>query len=165
MKTPIPLDQRPYRQGVGIVLINREGLVFAARRIDTAQDAWQFPQGGIDEGETPRQAALRELEEEIGVPPAKVEIIAETSDWLSYDLPPELADKVWKGRFCGQSQKWFAARFLGKDADIDIATRHPEFSAWRWMDLADVPALIVSFKRDLYDRVAREFSPLVRRRA
>lgn len=153
-----PFEYRPYRPGVGLVLFNRDGLVFTARRIDTREPAWQFPQGGIDEGEPPSAAALRELEEEIGT--AKAEIIAESRDWLTYDLPPDIADKVWKGRYRGQRQKWFALRFLGEDADIDIATRHPEFSEWRWMPLAAVPALIVPFKRALYHRVVAEFSHL-----
>lgn len=161
MSKPIPFEDRPYRRNVGIVLLNRDGLAFAARRIDSKEAAWQFPQGGIDDGEFPREAALRELEEEIGT--AKAEIIAESRDWLSYDLPRDVADKCWKGRFRGQTQKWFAMRFLGKDKDIDIATRHPEFSEWRWMSLADVPALIVPFKRDLYEKVVAEFLPLVRK--
>jgi putative (di)nucleoside polyphosphate hydrolase len=157
----VPFEDRPYRRGVGLVLLNAEGLAFTAQRIDSREPAWQFPQGGIDEGETPRQAALRELEEETGT--AKAEIIAETAAWISYDLPREVADACWKGRFRGQTQKWFAARFIGRDSDIDIATRHPEFSRWRWMPLAEVPALIVPFKRDLYEAVVAEFLPLAGR--
>ncbi|HVI51694.1 MAG TPA: RNA pyrophosphohydrolase [Candidatus Sulfotelmatobacter sp.] len=148
----------PYRLGVGLVLFNDQGLVFAARRIDTDQDAWQMPQGGIDKGEEPEAAALRELEEEIGT--AKAEIIAETKDWLTYDLPADLAGKVWKGKYRGQKQKWYALRFTGSDADIDIATEHPEFSAWTWMPLADLVDKIVPFKRDLYRAVTAEFAPL-----
>jgi putative (di)nucleoside polyphosphate hydrolase len=154
-----PFEDRPYRQGVGIVLLNADGLAFTAQRIDTPEPAWQFPQGGIDKGETPRQAVLRELEEEIGT--AKAEIIAESSGWVSYDLPRAVADACWKGRFRGQSQKWFALRFLGCDSDIDIDTKHPEFSCWRWTPLAEVPELIVPFKRDLYRQVVAEFLPLV----
>ncbi|CAA7621140.1 RNA pyrophosphohydrolase [Magnetospirillum sp. LM-5] len=156
MSKPLPLHKRPYRLGVGLVLFNAEGLVFTARRIDTKEPAWQFPQGGIDEGEEPLEAALREMKEEIGTD--KAEVIAESRDWISYDLPPDLADKVWKGRFRGQKQKWYALKFLGSDADIDIDTEHPEFSEWRWMKLAEVPALIVPFKRSLYDQVVAEFS-------
>lgn len=150
----------PYRLGVGLVLFNAKGLVFGARRIDTEMDAWQMPQGGIDDGETPEQAAMRELEEEIGT--AKAEIIAATQDWLSYDLPRELVGNVWKGRFRGQKQKWFALRFTGTDSDIDIHTAHPEFSEWRWLPLEDLVELIVPFKRDLYQAVAAEFAPLAK---
>lgn len=159
-KPLVPFDQRPYRRGVGIVLLNARGLAFVARRIDTREPAWQFPQGGIDEGEEPRQTALRELEEEIGT--AKAEILAESGGWVEYDLPREVADKCWKGRYRGQTQKWFALRFLGQDSDIDIATRHPEFAEWCWMELERVPALIVPFKRALYERVVAEFLPLAR---
>lgn len=151
-------DHLPYRPCVGLALFNRAGLVFAARRIDTPAEAWQMPQGGIDRGETPQAAALRELEEEIGT--AKAEIVAESAGWLTYDLPPELLGKVWKGRYRGQRQKWFALRFTGSDADIDIVTKHPEFCEWRWMELAELPARIVPFKRGVYDAVAREFAHL-----
>ena len=159
-KPSLPLEERPYRRGVGIVLLNAAGRVFAARRIDTPGDAWQFPQGGIDEGEEPIEAAWREMKEEIGTD--RAELLAETADWIAYDLPAEVADRVWKGRFRGQKQKWFAFRFRGVDADIDIATKHPEFSEWRWQDLAEAPRLIVPFKRPLYERVVAEFLPLAR---
>lgn len=154
-------SQRPYRPGVGILLFNDRGLVFTGRRIDTREVAWQFPQGGIDAGEEPATAAWREMREEIGTD--KAEMIGESAGWIAYDLPADLMDKAWSGRFRGQKQKWFAFRFLGEDADIDIATEHPEFSEWRWMRLAEVPALIVAFKRPLYDQVAREFAPLATR--
>jgi putative (di)nucleoside polyphosphate hydrolase len=149
----------PYRPGVGIMLVNTDGLVFVARRIDMPSDAWQMPQGGIDEGEDPRAAALRELEEETGT--AKAEIVAESRDWLSYDLPPDLRGKLWKGRYRGQRQKWFLMRFTGADSDIDIATRHPEFSHWKWAPIDDLVGLIVPFKRGLYQAVVEEFRPLV----
>ena len=157
----LPLTLRPYRPGVGIVLFNAQGQVFTAKRIDTKEAAWQFPQGGIDEDEDPATAARREMVEEIGTD--KAEMMAESAGWISYDLPADLADKVWKGRFRGQKQKWFAFKFLGTDADIDIDTAHPEFSQWRWMELAEVPTLIIPFKKPLYDQVAAEFAPLAAR--
>lgn len=148
----------PYRPCVGIMLINPDGLVFVGQRIDNLVEAWQMPQGGIDEGETPEAAARRELGEEIGT--EKAEIIAESRDWLTYDLPAELVPKVWKGRYRGQRQKWYAMRFLGTDADINIETHHPEFAAWRWVSHGDLPGLIVPFKRALYESVVAEFAPL-----
>jgi len=150
----------PYRRGVGIALFDRTGLVFAAERIDTP-GAWQMPQGGIDRDEEPWPAALRELEEEIGT--AKAERLAET-EWLRYDLPPHLVDHVWKGRYRGQEQKWFAARFTGTDGEIDLNhDETPEFSAWRWARLAELPGLIVPFKRALYTQVAEAFAPFAAR--
>lgn len=150
-------DTRPYRRGVGIMLVNRHGLVFAARRIDMAEDAWQMPQGGIDEGEAPRAAALRELKEEIGTD--KAEIVAESRDWFAYDLPQALSHKAWGGRFRGQTQKWFLCRFMGTNEDIDLNHHHdPEFSEWRWVEAERLPALIVDFKRNLYTAVVEEFS-------
>jgi putative (di)nucleoside polyphosphate hydrolase len=150
----------PYRLGVGLMLFNPQGLVFTAKRLDTTAEAWQMPQGGIDDGETPRQAAFRELKEEIGTDSA--EILGESADWLSYDLPLDLVGKVWKGRFRGQSQKWFALLFTGRDCDIDIRTEHPEFSDWRWSRIDQLQDLIVPFKRDLYRAVVAEFTPIAR---
>lgn len=149
----------PYRPGVGLMLLNARGLIFVAQRIDMPSSAWQMPQGGIDPGETPQQAALRELREEVGTD--KVEIIAESRDWVRYDLPADLAAKLWAGRYRGQEQKWFVMRFLGTDGDIDIATPEPEFSAWRWAEPAELPKLIVPFKRDLYRRLIGEFADVV----
>jgi putative (di)nucleoside polyphosphate hydrolase len=149
----------PYRPCAGLMVINALGQVFVARRIDSEAEAWQMPQGGIDKGEEPRQAALRELEEEIGT--GKAEILAESTEWLHYDLPEHLIGKVWKGKYRGQKQKWFLLRFTGQDSDINIATEHPEFSEWKWMDLQDVPKFIVPFKRDIYMAVCAEFAPLV----
>lgn len=146
----------PYRLGVGAVLLNAEGQVLVAQRIDTPGDAWQMPQGGIDEGEDPREAVFRELEEEIGT--ANAQIVAETEGWLTYDLPKAIRKTIWKGRYRGQKQKWFALRYLGEDADIDLeAHKHPEFSAWKWAPLNEVPDLIVPFKRELYLEIVQAF--------
>jgi putative (di)nucleoside polyphosphate hydrolase len=152
-KTDLP---RAYREGVGLMLLNPRREVFVAQRLDMPSDAWQMPQGGIDKGETPRQAALRELEEEIGT--AKARIRAESRGWLSYDLPAELVPRLWGGRYRGQRQKWFLLDFTGRDSDIDIATRHPEFSRWQWVPAPRVVELIVPFKRGLYERVLAEFA-------
>ncbi|MBL4615060.1 MAG: RNA pyrophosphohydrolase [Magnetovibrio sp.] len=139
----------PYRLGVGAMLLNADGQVLVAKRIDTPGDAWQMPQGGIDADEDPREAVMRELDEEIGTNDA--DIIAESDGWLTYDLPKDVRKKIWKGRFRGQKQKWFALRFRGLDADIDLEThKHPEFSEWQWADMLQLPDLIVPFKRDLY---------------
>ncbi|MGE0255485.1 MAG: RNA pyrophosphohydrolase [Alphaproteobacteria bacterium] len=144
-----------YRPCAGVMLFARDGRVFVGRRIDTP-DAWQMPQGGIDDGEAPRAAALRELDEEIGT--ANVRVLAEHPDWLIYDLPPHLAGKAWGGRWRGQAQRWFACRLLGDDADIDIAgVAHPEFDAWRWVAVDEVPALAIDFKRAIYDAVVAAF--------
>jgi len=151
----------PYRPCAGVVLINDAGQVFAGRRIDLP-DAWQMPQGGIDKGETPRDAALRELLEEIGT--NKGEVLAETDDWLTYDLPDGLLGTALKGRYRGQKQKWFAVRFTGTDDEIDIAgVEHPEFDAWAWMTADDIIAHIVAFKTDIYRRVFDEFRPYLTR--
>ncbi len=151
-----------YRPCVGLVLLNEAGEVFVGRRNDTGPDqpeAWQLPQGGIEDGETPREAAFRELAEEVGT--RKAEVLSESTHWFDYDLPPDIAGKKWRGRFKGQSLKWFALRFLGADSDIDIETEHPEFDAWRWAPLDDVPGLIVDFKRAHYERVAAAFRHLI----
>lgn len=155
-------ETRPYRLGVGIALLNADDMVFVGRRIDQTAEAWQMPQGGIDPGEDPRTAALRELEEEIGVPPHMAEILAESRGWLDYDLPPELAAKVWKGKYRGQSQKWFLARLRGDDGAINIATAHPEFDAWKWARFSELPDLIVPFKRPIYEMIVAEFAGRVR---
>jgi putative (di)nucleoside polyphosphate hydrolase len=147
-----------YRRGVGLMLLDRRNFVFAGRRIDTP-GAWQMPQGGIDEGETPRAAAQRELAEETGTD--KAEFLAESREWLRYELPPELHGQAWGGRYRGQEQKWFALRFLGADSDIDLAAHEPEFDAWQWLPPAVLPRLIVPFKRALYEAVLREFAALL----
>ncbi|WP_299444382.1 RNA pyrophosphohydrolase [uncultured Rhodospira sp.] len=148
-----------YRRGVGIMLMNPDGLVFVAQRIDFKSDAWQMPQGGIDAGEDPLQTALRELEEETGIPPRLTAVVAESPTWLRYDLPEDLRGHLWGGRYRGQEQKWFLMRFLGRDEDVRLDTAHPEFSAWRWVPPERVIDLIVPFKRDLYARVLDTFRP------
>jgi putative (di)nucleoside polyphosphate hydrolase len=156
---PVHVSGLPYRACAGVLLLNREGLIFTAKRIDNPADYWQMPQGGIDPGESPRVAAVRELEEETGIAPDRAEIVAESRGWLHYALPDPLVGKMWKGRYCGQSQKWFAMRFLGDDAEIDIHGRdHPEFSDWRWARPATLPERIVPFKTQLYRDVLSEFS-------
>ena len=145
-----------YRPGVGIMLLNSANEVFIAHRIDMPlMPAWQMPQGGIDPGETPLQAALRELKEEIGTD--KAEILGESRMWLTYDVPPELSAGLWSGRYRGQRQKWFAMRFTGSGADIDLATEHPEFDAWKWIAPERLPEVIVPFKRQLSIDVLVEF--------
>lgn len=150
---------KPYRRGVGIVLLDARGRVFVAQRIDTKEIAWQMPQGGIDDGETPRQAAVRELHEEIGTDKAR--IVGVTRAWLTYDLPPDLQSKVWKGKYRGQKQKWFLMRFTGTDADINLETDHPEFSTWKWLPFTHLPRVIVGFKRDIYKQVVAAFKDKV----
>ena len=150
-------DDRPYRPCVGVMLLNTAGLVFVGNRIDVPGDHWQMPQGGIDDGESPAEAAFREVQEETGIAPEKVRLIRESDRWLHYDLPAGLSRRIWKGRYRGQKQRWFAMRFLGVDADIDLDFHTPEFGAYRWASLADLPDLIVPFKRDTYQQVVSEF--------
>ena len=150
-------ESLPYRPCVGVVLIDARGMVFAGQRIDSPTPAWQMPQGGIDEGETPREAAYRELREETGVTRDKVEFVGKTHGWVTYDLPPELLGKVWGGKYRGQRQKWFLFRFKGQDADVKIASEHPEFSTWRWILVDEMVESIVPFKRAVYEEVVRSF--------
>lgn len=147
----------PYRPCVGVMLINPAGLVFAGRRTDNPAPAWQMPQGGIDDGEMPRAAAYRELWEETGVTRELTEFVAKTHGWVTYDLPPELLGKIWGGKYGGQRQKWFLFRFTGSDDQIRIDTEHAEFESWRWIDVDEMIATIVPFKRAVYEDVTRSF--------
>jgi putative (di)nucleoside polyphosphate hydrolase len=155
-----PYEQRPYRPCVGIFLLNNDGLVFAGRRIDSRAEAWQMPQGGIDAGESPLQACMREMREEIGTNTA--ELVSQHDDWLYYDIPLPLADRLWQGRYKGQKQKWMALRFTGVDSDINIATEEPEFCEWKWLSPHDLVDLAVPFKRDVYQNVLAAFAPYLK---
>ncbi len=152
-------DATQYRPCVGVMLINRDGQAFVGRRIDTKEgDWWQMPQGGVDDGEDLREAAYRELHEETGVKREHVEIVGQMDNELFYDLPPELHGKLWGGKYRGQRQTWYCARFLGSDADVNLeAHDHPEFSDWRWVDRASLPELIIPFKQPVYRTVVEEF--------
>ncbi len=154
----------PYRPNAGLVVLNKQGQIFAGKRIDTAGEAWQMPQGGIDKGEEPEACAYRELEEETGIQASNVELIAVLPDWVKYDFPKELAAKLWVSRsgepkFRGQKQRWYLMRFLGEDADVNIQTKHPEFCEWRWMHPDQLIDNIVPFKREIYRQVLAGFAP------
>ena len=155
--TPEEIEKLPYRPCVGLMLLNAAGEVFVGQRLDRDYEAWQMPQGGVDPGEDPRDAALRELEEETGITSDLVEIEAESASWLPYELPRELVPKLWKGKYRGQEQKWFLLRFNGTDDQVNIQTAEPEFREWRWLAAAEMLDGIVPFKRDVYARVVEEF--------
>jgi len=152
----------PYRPCVGIMILNKKGEIFVAKRIDTMVEAWQMPQGGIDEGEDATETAFREMEEEIGT--RNADIISSHEGWLSYDLPDHLIGKVWKGKYRGQRMKWFLMQYLGQDSDININTDHPEFSEWKWISIDDLVQSIVEFKRPLYTQLVAHFGPTVKAR-
>ena len=153
---PSEQEPLPYRQCAGIVLFNDSGMVLVGKRIDQITEAWQMPQGGIDENEEPLEAALRELEEEINT--ANVEILAESKNWYKYDLPKNLRGKLWKGRYRGQNQKWFAMKYLGDDKQIQPqSVKKPEFNDWKWIDIEDLPRVAINFKQDIYHSISIEF--------
>ncbi|MEP4195178.1 MAG: RNA pyrophosphohydrolase [Aliishimia sp.] len=155
--TPDDIAKLPYRPCVGIMILNKEGKIFVGQRNDRYTDAWQMPQGGVDKGEDPRDAALRELWEETGITTDLVEVIAESDEWLPYELPIDLVPKLWKGKYRGQKQKWFLLQFTGSDEQVNIATEHPEFAAWKWLAVDELVDNIVPFKRDVYVAVLAAF--------
>ena len=158
----IDVSKLEYRKNVGMVLVNTNGHIFAGKRLDNNSDAWQMPQGGIDKGETPEAAAFRELSEETGIHYSKARLIGATAGWLSYDIPVELIPLLWNGQYKGQEQKWFAFEFLGKDSDINIITKEPEFSEWAWKSKKDLLSSIVPFKLEVYQKVFSELGHLVK---
>ncbi|NTZ43068.1 RNA pyrophosphohydrolase [Altererythrobacter sp. SALINAS58] len=157
------MSELGYRPCVGVMLVNADGRAFVGRRIDNREgDWWQMPQGGVDEGEDLKEAALRELHEETGVTPDKVTILRKMDEDIAYDLPEELQGKLWGGRYRGQRQTWYLARFTGEDSDIDLnAHEHPEFCEWQWLDPEQLPEMIIPFKKRVYRSVLEAFRDIV----
>ena len=152
-------EKLPYRNGVGIVVLNNQNKVFIAKRIDNPNNFWQMPQGGVDEGENLLNAAYRELKEETSI--NNVELIKELEEWTCYDLPSRLINIIWKGKFKGQKQKWFVVKFLGKDSEINIQTKKPEFLEWKWIELDKITEIVVNFKLNVYQKVKEEVNKLL----
>ena len=148
--------QLPLRTGVGIILLNHENKVFVGKRIDNPKNFWQMPQGGVNQNENFLQAAKRELEEETGI--KSVELVKELNEWLGYDLPENLLGKVLEGKYRGQKQKWFIMKFVGKDNEINVKTKNPEFLDWKWIGVSELPSIAVSFKVDLYKKLKEELN-------
>ena len=148
----------PLRLGVGIVLLNHQNKVFVGKRIDNPKNFWQMPQGGIAENENFLNAAKRELEEETSI--KTVKLIKELDEWLTYDLPPNLLGKIWKGKYRGQKQKWFIMKFIGKNEEINVKTEHPEFLHWKWIDPLDLPKVVVDFKVNIYKKLKEELTSM-----
>ena len=159
------MSDLPYRPCAGAMIVNREGRVFVGQRLDSTLEAWQMPQGGIDDGEDALAAAIREIGEETGIAPGHLTLVARAPEELFYDLPEDLVGKLWKGKWRGQRQRWFLFDFTGTDTDIDIATADPEFREWKWSDPADLPRMIVPFKAALYEAVLAAFDEPLRARA
>jgi len=149
----------PYRSGVGIVVLNKNNKVFVARRIDNPKNFWQMPQGGVDKNEDFLTAAFRELDEETSI--KSVELIKELDGLITYNLPDHLLGIIWKGKYKGQTQKWFVMRFIGEDSEININTKHPEFLEWKWVELSEITKLVVNFKLDLYQEVQRKVEKII----
>ena len=149
----------PYRSGVGIVVLNKDNKVFVARRIDNPKNFWQMPQGGVDKNEDFLTAAFRELDEETSI--KSVELIKELDGFITYNLPDHLLGIIWKGKYKGQTQKWFVMRFIGEDSEININTKHPEFLEWKWVELSEITKLVVNFKLDLYQEVQRKVEKII----
>jgi len=159
MSKNIPLLKRPYRSCVGLMVFNKIGQVFCGQRLDNKAEAWQLPQGGIDEGETPIEAGFRELKEETSI--VNVEFVSEYHEWLNYDIPLPLANALWEGKFRGQTQRWLLFSFTGIDNEININTSHPEFKNWEWINPTQLPLKAISFKQEIYSKINKAFIPII----